>query len=181
MLSQLLGTEQPVHGMRSGFLVIKHTEANIATLSSHYADEMIDIQPTGTFIVGGNCRGSIIARGIAQELHERGRLVELLILMEPREFLPHYGPVALIFGRKSHYNPYLTVTDPDQLFKINFPAGYTINLIDCAHGFFFTDKYIKVTVDVVQRLLSMPSSKTPSISSEIRQHGETNPKPGETR
>jgi hypothetical protein len=72
-----------------------------ANQQSCYANEMGLLQPVGAFIIGGNCQGAIIAEAVARALRASGRTVELLLLMEHRDFKPYEGRVALIFGRDS--------------------------------------------------------------------------------
>jgi hypothetical protein len=111
-----------------------YTDENVALLAGHYADEMIALQPDGPFLLGGNCQGSRIARAVAQELRERSREVSLLILVEPRTFPSYGGPVALIFARDSHLNPYGKGGEPDAVFRRAYPAGYTVDFITGIHG-----------------------------------------------
>jgi hypothetical protein len=141
-LAAQLGPDQPVHGMRSGHLILKHTNPNIDTLAAHYAAEMDVLQPAGDFVIGGNCQGAGIAYAVAAALRRRERQVALLILMEETLFPPYDGPVALLLGRDSHLSPYRR-PDPEiapaELFKARFPGGFTIDIIDGAHGEFFDD------------------------------------------
>ena len=129
-----LGPDQPLHGMRSGFLVMKQSATNLQTLAGVYAGEMIQMQPAGAFLLGGNCRGSILAHALAVRLRSLGRKVELLFLMELRNFLSYPGRVILIFGRDSLHNPCRGVSGPKTVLDAVYPAGHTVSLIDGAHG-----------------------------------------------
>jgi amino acid adenylation domain-containing protein len=136
-LSAHLGADQPVHGMRSGHLIMAYTDHAVDTLAAHYASEMAVAQPEGAFIVGGNCQGALIARAIALRLMRMGRAVDLLVLMEESSFREYDGRVALLFGRESHLNPYKPGADPEAVFRRSYPAGFTVDFIAGGHGEFF--------------------------------------------
>lgn len=155
-LAGFLGREQPVHGMRSGYLIIRYEDpAHLETLASCYADEITAIQPTGPLLLGGNCQGGFIMRAVADKLAARGRDIRLLVLMEQSRFMPYGGPVALIFGRDSHLNPYLDPgTEKNADFRANFPAGYELVFIDGAHGQFFESPNIESLATILKRLLA---------------------------
>ena len=152
-LSSHLGPHQPVHGMRSGHLIMDYTPGNIGALAVHYALEIVRRQPEGPIILGGNCQGGIIAREIALQLKTQGRHLPLLILMEPTEHPPYDGPVALLFGRDSIYNPYRSGPAPDPIFKSAYPAGFSVDFIKGAHGTFFDPSNVGSLARVLNRLL----------------------------
>ena len=152
-----LGSDQPVHGMRSGHLVMENTDENVDAVASHYAAEMIALRPDGSFLLGGNCQGGTIARAIALRLRELGRTVALLILMEQGSFPSYDDPVALIFGRDSHFNPYQPDADPEVVFRNSYPAGFTVDIIAGAHGEFFESPNVETLASTVNRRLPDPS------------------------
>ena len=170
-LAKNLGSDQPVHGMRSGHLIMEYSGENIEAITQLYTAEMIALQPDGPFLVGGNCQGSGIAYAIALRLRELGRAVSLLILMEESRFRFYDGPVALIFGRDSVVNPYRPTADPkamkeagvpqrlklaanpDAVFTSTFPAGYTVDIIEGTHGKFFSSPNIESLAATLTRLL----------------------------
>ncbi len=156
-LAKYLGSKRPVHGMRSGYLIMEYTDENVSALAAHYASEMVIVQPAGPFLLGGNCQGGTIAHRIAQRLCELGRTVSLLILMEQGAFPPHDGPVSLIFGRDSEQNPYGRGGDPAEVFRDAYPAGFTVDIITGAHGQFFEKPNIKSLAKALQQRL--PSSR----------------------
>lgn len=158
-LATYLGPDQPVHGMRSGHLIMDYTDVNLHAIASHYAAEMIAFQPQGPFLLGGNCQGGTIAHSIALRLRELGRTVSVLVLMELTSFAPYADPVALIFGRESHHNPYKPGADPDTIFRLSYPAGYTVDLIAGAHGEFFESPNAETLASALRRLLPNPSDK----------------------
>lgn len=156
-LSVQLGEQQPITGMRSGHLIMQYTDEDIEALASRYAMEMMQLQPSGVFMIGGNCQGAIIAEATARALIDSGRLVALLILMEYSDFKPYDGKVSLIFGRESHLNPFKDDANPRTLFDQRLSRGYTIDLIDGAHGQFFSKNNLsslsKVLTERLTRVL----------------------------
>ena len=156
-LASSLGPDQPVHGMRSGHLIMEYTEANIAALASRYASEMIAIQPVGTFVIGGNCQAACIARAIALSLKRSGRSVDLLVLMEENSFREYDGRVALLFGRESTYNPYKPEADPEAIFRKSYPGGFSVHFISGGHGQFFEEPNIASLGKTLRHLLASVS------------------------
>jgi hypothetical protein len=117
---------------------------------------MIALQPDGSFLLGGNCQGGVIARAIALRLRKLGRTASLLILMEQESFPPYEGPVALIFGRDSHFNPYKPDADPDAVFRSFYPAGFAVDIIAGAHGHFFESPNVETLASAVNKRLPGP-------------------------
>ena len=136
-LSRLLGPDQPVYGLRSGHLVMDYTEANLQAIAACYADEVIAARPNGAFLLGGNCQGGTVMHRVALALLDRGRQVDLLIQMELARFPAFPGPVALLFGADSQFNPFLSMADPARVFDLAYPGGYSFDIIPGTHGEFF--------------------------------------------
>ena len=165
-LSQLaghLGERHPVHGMRSGYLIIDYENpSHVQTLANRYAEEIMHVQPAGPLVLGGNCQGGLIMRAVANAMMALGREVRLLVLMEQSRFNPYSGSVALIFGRDSHLNPYHQLgADPDAVFRANFSAGYEVAFINGAHGQFFESPNIEnLAVILAGFLANEPSGRS---------------------
>ncbi|WP_168027478.1 UDP-N-acetylmuramate--L-alanine ligase [Falsiroseomonas selenitidurans] len=149
-----LGEDQPVHGMRSGHLVMRYTPDSLGLLAERYAAEVMALQPEGRIRIGGNCQGGTVARLVARRLQEQGRPIELLVLMELNTIRDVAARVALIFGRDSLFNPYREGTDPDAAFRRAYPAGYTVDLIEGTHGRFFKPPNLDGLVQVLRRRLA---------------------------
>jgi amino acid adenylation domain-containing protein len=142
-LAAELGPDQPLHGMRSGHLVMEYTPETMAAMARCYVEEMVVIQPDGPFRIGGNCQAARIARAMAVELRRLGRSVSHLMLMEPYDFTPYDEPVALFIGRDSHaINPYGRLPDPEAEFRAAYRGGFTVTMIDGGHGEFFKPRHI---------------------------------------
>ncbi len=157
-LAERLGPEQPVHGLRSGHLIMTTNPANLDALAHAYADELTALYPRGPVVMGGNCQGAGVARHLALELRSRGRDMARLILMEQGRFLPYGGPVALIFGRDSQFNPFGLLDDPHTVFRAAYPGGYSVDLIDGAHGQYFRPPNSYGLAKAVRRQLLQPAT-----------------------
>jgi len=152
-LASSLGPDQPVHGMRSGHLIMKYTEENIAALAARYAVEMMALQPVGPFVIGGNCQAACIARAIAMCLKRSGRSVDLLILMEENSFREYDGRIALLFGRESTFNPYKPGVDPEAIFRKSYVRGFAVHFIAGEHGQFFEEENVASLGNILRHLL----------------------------
>ena len=155
-LSRLLGPDQPLFGLRSGHLVMDYTEENLQALARCYADELMATRPTGRFLLGGNCQGGLVMHRVAVELLARGRQIDLLILMEQARFAAYPGPVALMFGADSPFNPFLSMADPARLFDLAYPGGYSFDIIPGTHGAFFQGPNSVVLARTVRAMLQRP-------------------------
>jgi UDP-N-acetylmuramate--L-alanine ligase len=152
-LAAVLGEDQPVHGMRSGHLVMRYTAETLDILAHCYAEEIMALQPEGTLRIGGNCQGGTVARVVAMKLQAQGRRIDVLFQMELNTFRASPGHVALIFGRDSIFNPYHGGADPDDAFRRAYPEGYTVDLIDGVHGSYFREPNIQGFSRVLRRYL----------------------------
>jgi UDP-N-acetylmuramate--L-alanine ligase len=153
-LAQEIGGRRPVHGMRSGHLVFSYTPDNVAALASLYADELIRLQPGGSFRLGGNCQGGTIAREVALQLRARGREVALLCLMEQGRFPAYDSRVALIFGAASDLNPYASTDDPEKIFRTAYGPHYSVDFIPGGHGEFFVSPSVERLAEVIETRLT---------------------------
>jgi len=152
-LAASLGSDRPLFGMRSGHLIIEFARENVRALAAFYARDMLELQPSGPFQLGGNCQGGIVAREIAFQLHDAGREVSILILMEQAHFHPYDGQVALLFGRDSNLNPYGYDPNPERVFAAAYPRGYTVDFIECRHGEFFRGANVTGLAGIIETRL----------------------------
>jgi len=91
---------------------------------------------------------------VAERLQAAGRHVALLIFMEQSLVRPFDGPVVLLYGRNSHLNPFNQPdADPHAAFRVAFPQGYEVRMIDGAHGQFFDSPNIETFAVTVAALL----------------------------
>jgi len=152
-LASALGKETPIYGMRSGYLIFRYTPENVTVLARHYADEMVEIQPLGPFVVAGNCQGGIIAQQIAEELRSRGREISLLCLLNPSDFPAYSGQVVLIIPSESDRSPYRVMQSPDDLFRERYGDRYTVSFISGTHDNSFENPQVEMVSSILNRHL----------------------------
>jgi UDP-N-acetylmuramate--L-alanine ligase len=162
-LATCLGPDQPLHGMRSGYLIFRYTPANVRMLAGRYADEIVKLQPEGTLCIGGNCQGGIIAREIALELRSRGRVVKRLFLLGQAQFPQYDGQVTLVFGAESHLNPYRRMKDPDRIFTAAYGTSYSVSIISGNQDDSFISPNIESLAAVVATHLDTTYLYAPSV------------------
>jgi aspartate racemase len=82
-LAKLLSPEQPSYGIQAAGLDGKSARhITVEAMAAHYVNELVSFQPEGAFYLGGYSLGGKIAYEIAQQLHQRGRRVALLALID---------------------------------------------------------------------------------------------------
>ena len=155
MLAAHLGADQPLHTMRSGHLMIDHHDPpSRRPIVDRYVEEIQQVQPDGPLRMGGNCQAALIMQEVATRLQAAGREIGLLIIMEQSLIRPFDGPVALLYGKRSHLNPFTDpAADPHATFRANFPEGYRVAQIDGAHGQFFDHPNIETLAATLISLL----------------------------
>ncbi len=151
-LSAALGPAVTVHGMRSGHLVMDYTAETIERLADAYVADIVELQPQGEIIIGGNCQGAVIARAIAFALRRRERVVSRLVLMELARLWKYDAPVDLIYGLDSVLNPYRNGADPTAEIAAAYPAGFQQHFIRGAHGAFFQPENVPSLAAVMRSI-----------------------------
>ncbi len=81
-LARRLAGKRTVYGLKSTAYVVPTNNAHVAALAEHYATEIVRINPTGPYYLGGYCAGGMLAFEIAHCLLARSKKVELLALVE---------------------------------------------------------------------------------------------------
>lgn len=153
-LARYLDVDQPVWGMRNGHKVMDRTEENVALLASHYVDEILDVRPSGPYLVGGNCGASRVAFQVARQLTDRGHEVSMLFMHEKFVPQPYGGRVALVFGRESDRNPYLHFARPEKGWSKYYTGPVTFDFVRGAHAEFFVEPNVQVLTDTIRRRLA---------------------------
>jgi len=78
-----LGLNQPVYGFKPRGLDGREKPHRILEeMARDYVEELLEFQPEGPYLLGGECVGGIVAYEMAQVLYERGKDVGLLFLMD---------------------------------------------------------------------------------------------------
>ncbi|AOY80290.1 condensation domain-containing protein [Moorena producens JHB] len=149
-LAEYLGEDQPTYAMNSGQSAMEYTNDNIKALAAHYVREILTIQPSGSYLLGGYCSGGTIAFEIAQQLLSQGKTITLLCLLE--KFIPQLYPgrVALFFGRESEFNPYKSFQNLELGWRKFYQGGLSIDLLSGAHTQFWYQPHIHVFIPKLQ-------------------------------
>jgi amino acid adenylation domain-containing protein len=140
-LAERLGPEQPLYAMLSGVGVLDWDAATAGRLADHYLEEILAVEPTGPYRLGGNCGGARVAVALTERLRARGAYVERLCLLEHFEpgLYGHEGPMLLLYGRDSHLQAHRAFRWPDPGWAEPFVAVPEVHAIPGAHGQFFDD------------------------------------------
>ncbi len=134
----------------------------LPALARRYASEIMEVDPIGPYLLGGNCQGGLIAFQTALELWRRGRRVELLLLLETMIDEPYPGRVALIYGRESQEeNPYNAGPAPDPIFERNY-RSYSVDIIPGNHGKFFRSPIVEGFTAALRRRTMEAESAWPT-------------------
>lgn len=153
-LSRYLGDDQPVYGMRSGNKIMIKTQDNIEKLATYYINEILQIQPQGPFLIGGNCQAAKIAFEIAVQLKELGHKITVLFLHE--KFIPKYynDPVVITFGLESDRNPFLRFHEPLNAWSKFYKGPIFNKLVSGGHGDFFQEPNVQVLTNLIEKKIT---------------------------
>jgi len=172
-LAHYLGEDQPVYGMRSGYLLMDYTEDNIQAFALRYVEEIEQLHPEGPLFIGGNCQAGIISLAIAQHLLRRQRILPMLFLLEwggKPQFYP--GKVTLLYGEQSEQiNPYFQFKYPELSWERYF-GEYSVDFIPCGHGQFWKEPYIQIFANKLKFQLSKTIVTTANIPTPITCNAE---------
>lgn len=82
-----LDADQPVYGLQAiGLDGVQSPHKNVKDVSAHYVSEILSILPEGPFLLSGSSFGGLVAYEMAQQLHDQGLPVELVVMFDA------YGP-----------------------------------------------------------------------------------------
>jgi len=82
-LARHVGTKFPFYGLKARSADgTESAQSTVEQMASDYIGAMQSVQPRGPYYIIGECAGGIVAYEIAQQLHERGQHIALLILMD---------------------------------------------------------------------------------------------------
>jgi thioesterase domain-containing protein len=86
-LSEMLGPEQSFFGIQTPTRMRNSRfPSSIEAMSNFYVDQLVAFQPSGPFRLGGHSVGAMIALEMAHQLLERGRKVDLLVVIDGEIF-----------------------------------------------------------------------------------------------
>lgn len=181
-LAGCLSPEVSLYGMRSlhgcdDSATIYGQPPLLAIVAGLYSREVLDHVPLGEpLVVGGNCQSAWIANAIARQLVGCGRQVQRLIMMElcmqeiEQGMLNWDGPVVLIWGDESRFNPFSSFYRPEsRILRITkrlapaiyrsvirsrlkkaFKGGFQVSIVSGAHGAFFQSVNVEGLARVVK-------------------------------
>ena len=159
-LAKYLGPEQPVYGMRSGNRVMVKTQDNINLLARHYVNEILAVQPQGPYLVGGNCQAALIAFQVASQLRQLGHEITLLVMQEKFAPFPYDGPVALLFGDHSDYNPLRYFNHPERGWHKYYTGPVAMSEITGGHGQFFREPNVQILTSTIKKYVEAAQAGT---------------------
>jgi aspartate racemase len=82
-LAGFLAPDQPFFGLQSrGLDGTEKPLTRIEDIASAFVAEVRDVQPRGPYVLIGTCMGGVVAYEMAQQLHQAGEKVGLLVLLE---------------------------------------------------------------------------------------------------
>ena len=82
-VTRYLGSEQPVYGLQSrGLNGKKPAAVTVQEMAAEYIKEMMSVQPSGPYHLGGYCMGGVIALEMAQQLAAMGERAELVMMLD---------------------------------------------------------------------------------------------------
>lgn len=134
-IASALGSDFRVHALRSGHLVMEYDAQTIDVLCDHYLEEIEQAHLRGKLVVGGICQGAMIAMRLAQKLRERGRVVELVVLIEQSKIAAIDGAVALFYSEDSFANPFRRFDCARARFDAVYGRNYTLEILPGSHGY----------------------------------------------
>ena len=128
--------DYPLFGGFSGGKIFDMSDATMVRLARQYAAEIASEFPDGSFILGGNCKGGLLAWEVAKQLQAKGREVERLCLMEysSPELARFDGPLLMMFKKQSRQKAYREIGWGKEGWERAFPRIPTTTWIEGAHG-----------------------------------------------
>lgn len=135
LLSEALGPDQPVYGMRSLSQIAGKNQSHTLPVARHYAQELLRLLPEGDFYLGGFCEGASFMFATARELQDQGRHVALLCLHDRFILQPYDGRVALFFCRESQDNPFSAYFQPQRGWHQFYRGSVSMRESEMAHSY----------------------------------------------
>ncbi|MCP4039355.1 MAG: AMP-binding protein, partial [bacterium] len=165
-LAELLGSEQPVYGMRTLRKMTQNTPENVSMLAQHYAQEIMELQPEGPFLLGGFCTGGDIAFEVAERLRAAGREITLLCLQESFVARPSPDRIALFYCSREfakRHSPYFSYLRPERGWSKLYTGGVSVRAFDWLHREFHNETNFEVFARALaSEIESAASGNSPS-------------------
>jgi len=154
ILAKELGPDQPIYGLFSGGGVLSHDD--LPAIANHYVQEIVSIQPEGPILIGGNCRGGRVALKLVQQLHDLGRKVPELCLLEcfERSLYAFSGNMLLMFGKQSELQKHKMFDWGFPWWRRPFSVPPRVEWVSGPHGQYFTPANIGSVSSVLGSFLN---------------------------
>jgi amino acid adenylation domain-containing protein len=90
-LARALPADQPVHALQWDGLDGSRGSRTVEAMARRYLAEIRSVQPTGPYLLGGQCVGGLVAREVARVVVAQGDAVDLLVMVDsPNLASPHF-------------------------------------------------------------------------------------------
>ncbi|TWI28173.1 hypothetical protein IQ24_03790 [Paracoccus sulfuroxidans] len=146
-LSETLGPDQPVIGLRSLNLIVPYSDMRVRDqdeLGRHYGEILSPILSGRPCFVGGNCQAAHISCAIAAHFLTQAQPVLGLLSIDAENLLPLPIPYAAIFGEFSQeFNPCLKGANLFPLWHRAF-REVSPRTLPAGHGEYFTAPSLSV-------------------------------------
>lgn len=159
-VAKVLGSDQPVYGMRTLWDIDGRGPENNARLADYYTKEILTIQSEGNYRLFGFCEGGKIMLHVAKNLQALGKTVSLLCLQDA--FVPeqYEGSVALFFSKGGKYSAYSHYHQPEIGWRKYYSGNLYVSRIDCKHRELFFKPQSRRLMNQIKALLDREESGT---------------------
>ena len=81
-LARLLGQDQPFYGIMPNDVSDRPSSATVEAMAEENIRQLVALQPQGPYLLGGYCRGGLVAYEMARQMKQQGLEVGLVILLD---------------------------------------------------------------------------------------------------
>ena len=110
-------------------------------IAQRYLSSVKSLFKLRDFIIIGNCQGAPIAESMAIQLAENYDIYSQLITLDYIPKRQYQGPILMLFGKKSPYNPFLYDTDPLCYWRERL-TSFRWAFLEATHGTYFREPTI---------------------------------------
>lgn len=145
LLARKLGDDQPLVAMHSLYSVTDEWRTKTIFhehLALRYFSQIDQMNCKNSLVFGGNCQAAPFAESIAIHISEKLNIDPLLIAMEYIPRRQYKGPMLMLFGEKSDFNPFFNSSmDPISVWKSSH-EDFTWGFLNGCHGNYFKEPVI---------------------------------------
>jgi len=158
LLARKLGDDQPLVAMHSLYSVTKNWRTKTRFhehLALRYFENIDPKNCKGPLVFGGNCQAAPLAESIAILTSKKLNIQPLVITMEYVPRRQYRGPMLMLFGRESGFNPFFNSNmEPVSIWNSSH-RDFAWGFLDACHGGYFKEpaidqlkRYIEKTVAI---------------------------------